>query len=77
MYLVRREIVAEAADVDGGGHEDDLGGGGGDLGAELLEEEEDEVHRLVPLVHLVDEDVRPLEEVPVAHQHLENRRVRC
>ena len=38
--------MTEAADVDSGGHEDDLGGGGGDLGAELLQEEQDEVHRL-------------------------------
>ena len=69
-YLVRWKVLAEPHRVDGGRHEDDLGFCGGDLGAELLDEEEDKVHGLVALVHLVDEDVRPLEEVPVSHQRL-------
>ena len=59
--LVSSEVLAEPKSVDGRRHEDDLGRGGGDLAAELLDEEEHEVHGLVALVDLVDEDVRPPE----------------
>ena len=75
--LVGREVLAEPVRVDGGRHEDDLGRRRRDLAAELLDEEEHEVHGLVALVDLVDEDVRPPEEVPFAHEGLGKSSIDC
>ena len=56
------KVVDELVDRDGGGHEDELDAGG--VGAhQLLAEEEEEVHVLLALVDLVQNDVRPIVQV--------------
>ncbi len=56
--------------VDGGRHEDELGSPGGAVVEELLAQEEQEVHVLLSLVHLVQDDVAPLGQGLPADDHL-------